>query len=231
MRQQQDGRKVQAREQEVGYHLGKDDPDGAHGRYQQHLHRPGLLLTDDRHGGHHGADQDKDQPHDPRNEIVGALHLRVVKQVRLGHRYAGLLPPKQDALHVTRPGRSRIGVRGIEDQLDGYFARGRMPRIGHQAVIIGGKNHDGFRLPRTQYVIDPGLRDISLECKIRVDSNTFHLLTDCLRLMGSHDREIDIVYLHRYGKAEQQQLHHGDTQHDEHRTAVAYDVERLLSDK
>lgn len=124
-----------------------------------------------------------------------------------------------------------LGFEASKTSWDGLFAQGRTLRIGRQPVVVAGKGHDGIRPPRTQYAVGFGLRNIPPERKVRVGRETFHLLPNRRRRMGSHDRKIYIVYLHRYGEAEQQQLHHGDTQYDEHRAAVAQDVEHLLFDE
>ena len=53
-------------------------------------------------------------------------------------------------------------------------------------------------------------------------------LFGCLRMVGSVYRHVDIVHLHGDGKAEQYDLHDGHHDNDEHRAAVAQNLQRFF---
>ena len=75
------------------------------------------------------------------------------------------------------------------------------------------------------------LADVPSESEIGIGRDALHLPAHRFGRMGRDDGEVDVVDLDRNGEAEQQQLHHGHQQHDEHRAPVAQDVQRLLSDE
>ena len=82
--------KLSKRQHEIGHRLRQNDEKRFDGRNQQDLHRPRLLLAHDGDGGHHGANQHQNKPHDTRHEVVGTLHLRIVQQLELGYDGSGM---------------------------------------------------------------------------------------------------------------------------------------------
>lgn len=229
--QQQDRNQVETRQQEIGDHLGKDDPHGPHGRYQQHLHRPGLLFADDRDRGHDGADQNENQSHDARHEVVSTLHLRIVQQPHLGHRSRSLPVGQQYLLQITHPGGRRVGIRSVENQLHGALRGFPMRRGKHLPVEIGSEHDHHVGVSRTQRAVDFRLGDVAFEGKIFVGPDGLHRAAHRLGRMRRHDGEVDVPDFGRYGESEQQHLHDRHPQHDEHRAGIAQDMQRLFFDE
>ena len=230
MRQQEDRGQIDAREDEIRDHLGQYDPQRPHGRDQQDLHRSGFLFTHDGHGSHHRADEQKDQPHDARHEVVSALHLRIVHRVGLDLHRGGSPGAGQHALCIPSPRSRDIRVGRIEYELD---RRSVLPAgsIRYPPIVIRIEDHHQIGIPTAQYGVDVFRGDVTLKSKIIVGRHPLHLPADLLGMPGDHGGKVDVVHLGRNGKAEEQHLYHRHQQNDEHRARIAQDVQRFFADK
>ena len=83
----------------------------------------------------------------------------------------------------------------------------------------------------TQRTVDLGPGDIAFEREIGIRFQPGHALPDRFGRVRRDDGHIDVVHLGRYGEPEQEQLHDGNAQHDEHRARIAHDMQRLLPDE
>ena len=149
--------------------------------------------------------------------------------MQFGRRRAARPLRQQDASQVPCAGGGVVGIRGIENQLDRRTVR--LAGTGRPPVVVGGEDDHGPDFSRAQYFVRLVLADVPSESEIGIGRDALHLPAHRFGRMGRDDGEVDVVDLDRNGEAEQQQLHHGHQQHDEHRAPVAQDVQRLLSDE
>ena len=101
-RGQEDDRRGQQRDHQVGRGLAQDQLGGAHGRHADLLHGAALLLAHHRHRGGEDRGQHQQEADQAGHQELGGAQLRVVEDARLVDR-------------DVRRGRSRAGQRGVQE--------------------------------------------------------------------------------------------------------------------
>ena len=147
------------------------------------------------------------------------------------HGGSGTLVRQQDALHISGSGNRRIGIRGVENNLYGFFGRSAIRCRHDLTVVIVRKDGHGIDIAAAQDVVYLSSVDVSLERKVRVGRKPFHLTAYRFRPIRSDGCEIYVFGFHRNGEPEQERLHDGNQQGDEHRARIAQNVQRLFFDK